>query len=81
MSGAIDRKLVTMPGVSVSPEVLLHRTLQKLLRIKAVTVVIQWDDDTMDVDWSSQPAGHLCMAAMILNEQARRIAIGEDDGA
>lgn len=62
--------LVTLPGAKVSPEVLLHRTLNKVGRIKAVTVVIQWDDDTFDMDWSSMKVSELCMAARVLSLEA-----------
>lgn len=61
-----DPPLVTLPGAKVSPEVLLHRTLNKVDRIKAVTVIIQWDNDTFDCDWSSMKTSELCMASVIL---------------
>ena len=45
--------LVHLPGTRLTPEVVLHRTLNKGARIKGVVVIIQWDDDSMGVDWSS----------------------------
>lgn len=58
--------LVSLPGATVSPEVLLHRTLNKIKHIKAVVIVIQWDDDTFDPDWSSMKVSELCMAEKVL---------------
>lgn len=79
MTDDIERKLITFPGVDVSPEVVLHRTLQKLPRIKAVTIIIQWDDETMSVDWSSQKTSHLCMASVILADVARKVVTNDGD--
>lgn len=61
-----QRKIISLPGAGVSPEVTLHRTLDKIDRIKAVTIVIQWDDDTFDCDWSSMKLSELCMVEKIL---------------
>ena len=67
--------LVHLPGTRLTPEVVLHRTINKMQRIKGVAIVIQWDDDTMSVDWSSMRTSDLCMAAMVLDEKARGTAI------
>ena len=67
--------LVHLPGTRLTPEVVLHRTMNKMRRIKAVTIVIQWDDDTMSVDWSQQKASELCMAALMLTDTAGKVAI------
>ena len=68
----MKRKLRHLPGTALSPELVLHRTLEKLERIKSVVVVIQWDDDTFDVDWSAMgSSGTLLVAAMALEEEAR----------
>lgn len=69
-----DPPLVHMPGTKLTPEVLLHRTLNKVARIKAVTIVIQWDDDTFDIDWSSMKVSELCMGALILQDEATSVA-------
>lgn len=66
MSEAYNPPLVHLPGTRLSPEVLLHRTLNKKDRIKAVVVVIQWDDLTFDIDWSSMEMRDLCMGYMTL---------------
>ena len=60
-------KLISLPGSKVSPEVLLHRTLDKLDRIKSIVMIIQWDDDSYACDWSSLKISELCMAEKILS--------------
>lgn len=74
---AYELPLVHLPGTRLTPDVVLHRTLNKAARIKAVVVVIQWDDDSMDADWSLMPTSALCMASMVLAEDARRAMVGE----
>lgn len=75
-----EPKIVHLPGTTLTPEVVVHRTLQKLDRIKAVLVVIQWDDETFDLDWSQMKTSELCMAAMCAHRKAARVASGEDEG-
>lgn len=70
--------LVHLPGTELTPEVVLHRTLNKLHRIRAVTVIIQWDDDTFDADWSQQKVSDLCMSAMYLDDKTRDILSGRE---
>ena len=72
-----DPPLVHLPGTRLTPEVLLHRTLNKLPRIKAIAMVIQWDDDTMDVDHSSMQVSTLQMTAAMLRVTADRTMMGE----
>jgi hypothetical protein len=67
-----ERKIIRLPGTKLTPEVVLHRTLTKLAHIKAVTVIIQWDDDSFDCDWSSHKLSDLCMGSMVFNETVRR---------
>jgi hypothetical protein len=71
-------QVITMPGVAVSPEVVLHRTLQKLERVKAVVVVIMLDDDSMYCDWSSLKPSELAMASLVLDSTARNEICPED---
>ena len=54
MNGNWIPKILHLPGTKLTPEVVLHRTLTKLPHIKSVCIVIQWDDDSFDVDWSAQ---------------------------
>ena len=64
-------KLFHLLNTKLTPEVVLHRTLNKLDRIKAVAVVIQWDDDTYDTDWSQMRVSELCMAAMSFEDDVK----------
>ena len=75
-----EPRLVHLPGTTLTPEVVLHRTLQKLDRIKAVVVVIQWDDDTYAADWSQMRVSELCMAAMDLDVEVRAAMRPRDEG-
>lgn len=72
-----EPKIVHLPGTRLSPEVLIHRTLQKVDRIKAVTIVIQWDDDSFDADWSQMQVSELCMASMTLSQMTHSVMAGE----
>ena len=74
---AYNPKIVHLPGSKLTPEVVLHRTLQKIDRIKSVCMVIQWDDDTFDIDWSQQKTSELCMASITLQDEALRAIKGE----
>jgi len=65
-----DPPLVHLPGTRLTPEVVLHRTMNKLEHIKAVVVIIQWDDETFNVDWSQMKASELAMSSLILNQTA-----------
>lgn len=76
MSDYVPR-LVHLPGTQLTPEVVLHRTLDKLAHIKAVTIVIQWNNDELATDWSQQRVSELCMASMHLDEQARKVMFGD----
>ena len=69
-------KLVHLPGTTLTPEVVLHRTINKLERIKAVIVVIQWDDDTFDTDWSQMRMSELCQASLTLQYDAQQVMCG-----
>ncbi|MFZ9406468.1 MAG: hypothetical protein ACO26U_05155 [Burkholderiaceae bacterium] len=73
-----DPKLVHLPGTKLTPEVVLHRTLNKLDRIKSVAVVIQWDDNTLSIDWSQMKVSELCMAAMLMDTEARAVLEGRN---
>jgi len=80
MSDYVPR-LVHLPGTVLTPEVVLHRTLNKTACIKAVVVVIQWDDDTYDVDWSQQRVSELCMASMTFTDKVLPVMRGQDADA
>lgn len=65
-------KLVHLPGTAVSPQFVLHRTLDKLEHIKAVVVIIQWNNDEFATNWSQMRISELCMASMHLDELTRK---------
>jgi hypothetical protein len=73
-------KIALLPGAKLTPEVLLARTADKLSRIKAVTVIIQWDDDTVACDWSSMKTSELCMAKDVLALNVQAVLEGNYDG-
>ena len=80
MSG-YDPPLVHLPGTKLTPDVVLHRTLNKIDHIEAVTVIIQWKlDSSMSVDWSSMAARDLALAALVMNKVAVDRAIQNDPG-
>ena len=74
-----DPKLVHLPGTKLTPEVVLHRTLNKIDDIKAVTVVIQWGNDQVSVDYSQMKVSELCMASVMLQSTASAVMLGEED--
>ena len=73
-----DGKIIHLVGTRLSPEVVLHRTLNKLDRIKSVSIVIQWDDDSMDVDWSQQTVSTLCMGSMVFSRTVMKVLNGNE---
>lgn len=71
-------KLIPLRSVDTTPRIVLERTLDKAARIKAVMVVIHWDDESFDLDWSLMKVSDLAMMATILTEQAQsRVTKGE----
>jgi hypothetical protein len=71
-------KLVHLPGTLLTPNVVLHRTLEKLDHVKGVIVIIQWKDNTMAVDWSSFALSELAMASMVLDNMTRTALFKKD---
>lgn len=70
-------ELHRIPGTRISPSYILHRQIEQIERIQAVAIVIQWDDGTFDVARSAMPISNLCMAAMVLNDEATKAMRGE----
>lgn len=66
-------KIAVFPGAPLTPEVVLNRTTAKLSRLKAVVIVLQWDDDTFDCDWSTMKTSELCMAKDVLQLQVQEV--------
>lgn len=76
---AYNPRIVHLPGTRLTPDVVLHRTLGEIDRIKALTIVIQWDDDSFTIDFSQQKMSELCMGALLLQGEAIKIARGDDE--
>ena len=75
-----DPPLVHLPGTPLTPEVVLHRTLNKRDHIAAVAIVIQWKDGTFDTDHSLMSVADLCMAARMLDKTVDDTMFGRDPG-
>lgn len=73
MSDDYDPPLVHLPGTPLTPEVVLHRTLNKIARIKSVIVIMTWDDDSVSTDHSLQSAADMVFGAKILECEINRI--------
>lgn len=80
MSEDYDPPLVHLPGTPLTPEVVLHRTLNKKDRIKSVVVVIQWDDDSFATDHSLQSVASLSMAARMVDKLVDRTMFDREAG-
>ena len=65
----MKRTIVHMPNTKLTVDIVLHRTLQKSDKLKSVIVIMQWDDDSMSVDWSSQQTRDMCMASKVLDRK------------
>lgn len=76
-----EPKVVHFPGTRLSPEVVLQRTLAKLDHIESVAIVIGYKDSTKACDWSQMKVSELCMASMVLSEEARDVMMGRDPDA
>lgn len=75
MSGYVP-KLVQLPGTKLSPEVVLHRSLNKLDHIDHVLVIIGWKDGSVDCDWSQMTISQLCFADVSLTMQIQELLRG-----
>jgi hypothetical protein len=71
-------KIAVFPGAPLTPEVVLNRTVAKLGRLKSVVIVLQWDDETFDCDWSSMKTSELCMAKEVLQIQVQNVVVDKD---
>lgn len=67
-----NRTIIHMPGTRLTPDTVLGRTLTKVEHIKAVAIVIQWQDETFSVDWSQMKVSELAMASKVLDINATR---------
>ena len=78
-----QRKIARLPGAVLSPEVALASTLEKARagKIKAVVIVIQWGDETMDCEWSSMKVSELAMAGVVMDDLVRQEVVRCDRGS
>lgn len=70
------KKIFRLPTARLSPDTVLHSTIEMLPRIKAVAVVILWDDDSYDTDWSAMSVKELCTGARLLSLETDRALQG-----
>jgi hypothetical protein len=66
----VRAKIVALKPDERSPEVVLHQTLNKVDKLKAVVVVMVTHDDKYIIDTSSMLKSEVCMAAMTLHQNA-----------
>lgn len=66
------RKIVSLPGAKLTPEVALARTLEKAQAgtIKSVYIGIEWDDGTYVGEWSNQMVSSLLIHARVAQREA-----------
>jgi hypothetical protein len=67
-----------LPGTKLSPEVVLHRTLQHVDRIKSIVIIIDWDDDTVGIDYSQQKMSTLTYAEKMLTLKVNDVLTNGD---
>lgn len=66
------RKIARHPQGRTTPETVLASTAEKLPRIKAVAIVIQWDDDSFGVDWSSMKRSDFVYMGAVFENAIRK---------
>ena len=66
-----DGKLIALKPDDVSPRVFLEQCLQNVDSFKSVFVVFQYQDDTMDCDWSKMETQQVAMACIVAQLQAQ----------
>lgn len=69
----IVQKIHHLPGTRLTPEVVLHRTLEKVPRIESILVVVRWDDGTVDSDWSQMKMSDLAFMLMSIRHKYDRM--------
>lgn len=75
------RKIVRMPGVRLTPETVLASSLEKAKagHIQSIVVAIQWQDGTVDVDWSQMPMSTSTWIAKHIDRWVMSLLNGEPD--
>ena len=76
---SLSPKIRQLKGCRLTPDTVLARTLDKREHIKAVAIVIQWNDDSCDVDWSQMTISSLsCMSLALQMEVMEDIRAHRD---
>lgn len=73
------KRLHPMRPNEVDPRVFLEEMLENCHNFKSVMVVIQYQDETFQCDWSKMTTKEVAMACIVLDEQMRRCVL--DRGA
>lgn len=73
------QKLIHLPGTVLTPEVVLHRTLQEVEHISSIVVLIQWKDDSVSMDWSEQENQDLAMKSTVIQGHVYRQLFGIEE--
>jgi hypothetical protein len=73
------RKIDQLKGTDTTPELVLHRTLEKAGRIKSIAVAILWDNNAIDTDWSNALTSELNLMADVLKQHVFNSLWSPDD--
>jgi hypothetical protein len=75
------RKIATLPGVRLTPQVVLARTLEKAAAgtIVGVYIGIEFKDGSFDADWSQMKCSALATHALVAQHLAIRELAPNDD--
>ena len=68
-----ERKIVTHPSAEITPQIVLARSLDKAKKMRGVIVVIQWDDHTVDCDWSNMRLSDLCFLERRFHQEVEAV--------
>lgn len=67
-------RVVPISPSGCTPEVVLHRFVDKIEHIASVALIITWNDGSISTDWSTQKTGHLVYSTVMLHREAIDIA-------
>ena len=80
----MQRKIVSLPGIGVTPQVALARTLEKHEHIKSVFISIEWTNGAIAADFSSLSipilAAHALHTQYVANQIMHSVAPDDSDG-
>lgn len=69
-----QRKIATLPGVRTDAVTVLARTLEKAQagKVASVFISIEWNDTTVEADWSNMKIMTLCYHQQCLQHAVQR---------